>query len=862
MTLVPLEIPPGVVRAGTLYSSRGRWYDTSLVRWKDGAMRPWGGWVGLTFATAANVGGPIRAMLAWSDNSGVAHLMFAHHTAVFLHDFDATFRGPHVFSPTGAVDSSGSTEANTWSLDTYGEDVVFCAYAGMNMGGMVAYDVSLDGFVALTADAGGDLPTAPKALFVTGDRFIVALGSDSDPRRVQWSDREVALVSGDWDVDDPDNEAGFFTLPTPGLIMGGRRGRDESLIWTTTDLWSMRLTGDDHVHGFQQLGDKCGVISRNGMVVSGTKAFWMGRQSFYMYDGFVRELKCAVGDYVFGRINLDQAAKVSCDIRSDFSEVIWYYPSTDGTENDSYVAYNWLEDHWSVGTINRTAGTDRGVYSHPLAGSSQGNVYIHEFDDTTGADYPAEEVGTNLVPFAESGPIEIGNGEQVVTVRSLIPDEATLGEVEVTFFSSFYPTADETEHGPYTLENPTDVRFSGRQFRLRLDGVGADERATGVLSFTAAPSNGDTVTINSRTYTFRTTLTPTADEVLIGASVVTARDNLVAAINGASGAGTTYVAGTPQTNAHVSAVVENAAGYATGTLTFSGQPSNNETVTIEGRVYTFKTALAGAVDEVLIGSTAAATAFNLAQALNGGAGAGVTYTAGSPVFNTHVFGQNGAAQASGLLTFTSQPNDNDTVTIEGRVYTFKTTLGATANNVLRGADATASRNNLMSAINGTSGAGTTYVAGTPQVNAHVFAVVQGANLEAIALTAGAAGNTIDVAESTATVRLSWAAATLTSGTDTVLVTARSEGTGADIDTTEAATNVAWSAATLSGGATRLAVRARAAGSAANFYGTTESGSATSWANTTLTGGVDTGNQIVGGWRWGTARVDIVQRGKR
>ena len=862
MALIELTIPPGCVRPGTVYGAKGRWYDMSLVRWKDGAMRPWGGWQLLPGCTAATVAGPVRAMLVWSDNSGVKQLLFATHTSLFYHDLDETLEGPFTFATTGAEDSSGSTEANTWSLDVYGEDVVFCAYAGTTFGDLLYYDSSTNLFGVLTADAGGDLPTAPKALFVTAERFIVALGGNSDPRRVQWSDREVALVSGDWDIDDPDNEAGFYTLPTPGLIMAGRRGRDESLIWTSVDLWSMRITNDDFVYGFQKLGSNCGVISRIAMGTTGSQAFWMGRQSFFVYDGFVRELKCPVGDYVFGRLNLDQAAKVACDIRADFSEVIWYYPSTAGTENDSYVAYNWLEDHWTIGEIDRTAGHDRGVHNYPLAGSSTGNVYVHEFDEEDGADYPSETVGSNLVPFAESGPIELGNGERTATLLSLIPDEAALGEVEVTFFSSFYPTDAETESNAYTLANPTDIRITGRQFRLRIDGIGSNERATGTLTFSAAPADGDTVTINSRVYTFKTALTPTADEVLIGASATTARDNLVSALNGSSGAGTTYVAGSPQVNASVSAAAGTAT-YATGVLSFTDVPSNNDTVTIEGRAYTFKTTLTGAADEVLIGVSLnpSVTASNLAQAINGGSGAGTSYIAGSPQVNAHVSAATSYTYATGLLTFAAQPANNDTVTIEGRTYTFKTTLTPTADEVLRGADATASRNNLVSAINGTSGAGTTYVAGTPQVNADVSAVASGADMSVTSLYTGSLGNFIDTTEVSA--NLSWGAATLTGGTDKVTVTSRSEGTGSDIDTTESASNVSWAAATLSGGGMKLVVTARTAGSAANFYGTTESGSNTSWANTTLTGGVDSGNQLVGGWRWGnTQRLEMAVRGKR
>src|SRR5688572_4397371 len=70
-------------------------------------------------------------------------------------------------------------------------------------------------------------------------------------------------------------------------------------------------------------------------------------------------------------------------------------------------------------------------------------------------------------------------------------------------------------------------------------------KATGTLTSDAtAPSNNDTVTVGGYTYTFKTTLTGAAFEVLIGASAAAALDNLKSAINATAGAGTTYGTGT------------------------------------------------------------------------------------------------------------------------------------------------------------------------------------------------------------------------------------------------------------------------------------------------------------------------------
>lgn len=71
------------------------------------------------------------------------------------------------------------------------------------------------------------------------------------------------------------------------------------------------------------------------------------------------------------------------------------------------------------------------------------------------------------------------------------------------------------------------------------EGNAAGIKATGALTFSAAGTAADTVTIGSRVYTLVAALTA-ADQVLIGVSAAATALNLIAAINGAAGAGTTY----------------------------------------------------------------------------------------------------------------------------------------------------------------------------------------------------------------------------------------------------------------------------------------------------------------------------------
>jgi len=71
--------------------------------------------------------------------------------------------------------------------------------------------------------------------------------------------------------------------------------------------------------------------------------------------------------------------------------------------------------------------------------------------------------------------------------------------------------------------------------------------------------------------------------------------------------------------------------------------------------------------------------------------------------------QNNNLPWSATLTVDTKPTDGDTIVILGVTFTFKTTLGSTAGNVLIGADVAASRANLKLAVEKGSGAGTNYV---------------------------------------------------------------------------------------------------------------------------------------------------------
>ena len=306
-------------------------------------------------------------------------------------------------------------------------------------------------------------PTENTAIVVTNERFIFAFGgktthATANPRRVIWCDRED---SSTW-TPTATNEAGDIELQTNGEIMQGVSLRNGTLIVTTTDAHLATYQGPPYVYGFQKVGAACGTSSRRTVVAVDQVAYWMGRSSFYMFDGqTARKMPCEVQDKVFNNINSQQITMTYGLHNSEHGEVWWFYP-TNSNECDTYVAYNYVENYWHTGEIDRTCGVDRGVYKKPIYCDGDGVLYDHE---QTGKAW-----GTK-VPFAETAPFMIGNGDNVMYVDELMPDEQSQGDVRVTFKSRTYPNAPESVHevNSLTLNNPTSVRFTGRQVSMRVE---------------------------------------------------------------------------------------------------------------------------------------------------------------------------------------------------------------------------------------------------------------------------------------------------------------------------------------------------------------------------------------------------------
>lgn len=163
MNLVPLNIPPGIVRGATPYDTPGRWYDCNLIRWRQGVMEPVGGWVQQD-AASLPLADRIRRIHRWRDNSNFLRTLvltdaevraYSGSDYVDVSPADLVALGSAAELPTGygvgpyGAEAYGTARSSPsellsalipfWSFSNYGED---CLLVSSSDGRLLWYDTT------------------------------------------------------------------------------------------------------------------------------------------------------------------------------------------------------------------------------------------------------------------------------------------------------------------------------------------------------------------------------------------------------------------------------------------------------------------------------------------------------------------------------------------------------------------------------------------------------------------------------------------------------------------------------------------------------------------------------------------------
>jgi len=424
--------------------------------------------------------------------SGTDAATHADNTLVRLATGNADSANDFVGWGNAASVTTPGAQIRLWSHDNFGEDIII----NPRDGGIFYWDKT-NGLgnraieLSATSTYSGEtsVPTIAKQVLVSDqDRHVIVFGCDGlganssatqgngvqDPLLIRFSSQENPVDF----FPTATNTAGDLRLGGGSTFVQAVETKQQILVFTNKTLHAMKFIGPPFTFGLQELSKNITIMSPFSAIAVEDAVFWMGVDTFYVYSGGQTiQLPCTVKDKVFLDFNFAERDKVHVGLNSEFSEILWFYPSSAGTEIDKYVAYNYLEKVWYYGTLERQAWLDRGIRNLPQA-TGGSLLYNHEvgFDDD----------GSAMTSFIESSAIDIGDGDKFLSIKQVIPDITFNGSTSVnpdvafTMKSRNNPGADFNETTQNTTQRSAtspveqfteklNYRLRGRSFALRID---------------------------------------------------------------------------------------------------------------------------------------------------------------------------------------------------------------------------------------------------------------------------------------------------------------------------------------------------------------------------------------------------------
>ena len=444
-------------------------------------------------------------------------------------DVYGTPRYPSVDPDVTDADAFRDNYVPIWTFDNFGDDLL-AVHSGegsiwyVDVSGTTFNNANQTGTSAvLLSSLGGStgVPNDNLGVLVTPERHIMIIGAGGDKRKIAWGHQE-SLTDFTPSVL---NTAGDLTIQAKGKIVGAFKTRYGVLIFFTDSVWKTNYLGTPYIYGVERLTEGGGCLGIKSVAGSADFVAWMSQGRFWSYSGgYVTELPCDVADYVFSDINTDLEGLIAGGHNAEFGEITWFYPKEGDTSPTRYVTYSYREKHWTTGELHRSAWESSDSLGYPVAAGTDGYLYRHELDpdtqstpilresnvtapadvsalSTTASRVIAKGVDTTIHPnvadeahlcYAETGAIEIGSGNKMMSVSQIITD-TDAGSKGLRMKVTVARTPDDNApvvKGAYDLQNDgyTDTRFTGRQALLRVESPFDQEWRFGEVRLDASQS--------------------------------------------------------------------------------------------------------------------------------------------------------------------------------------------------------------------------------------------------------------------------------------------------------------------------------------------------------------------------------------
>lgn len=360
-----------------------------------------------SFSTPSS--GPIRGIHQQRLADGTQELFFADLTKIYL-----STAGPGATKGTGYTgteDQSATARATLWSSAPWGDWTLFTngydavqIYKGLSFGNLT-----------------GATMTAAEIIVPFGPHMIAINTDNIGPRGYEFS------AAGNVEQWDPSTYAtagnNYIREATGDLIAAAFIGNNLG-IFTKEQLFLLSYLGAPFFFGHHTALSGIGARSKKSVVSTGEKAYGWGPDGIYVTDGssFQYIDNPAVKEWLEDNLNESQDSKIVGFYNEKQQRVIWYFPSSASTENDTGIGYNIVNNSWTIYNYGRTAAVGRDVFDGPMTGADDGSIFQHE--------YGVNANGAALLSWIQTKPMDAGDPNMwkyVDAIRIMLHDIAGTG---------------------------------------------------------------------------------------------------------------------------------------------------------------------------------------------------------------------------------------------------------------------------------------------------------------------------------------------------------------------------------------------------------------------------------------------------
>lgn len=482
---VPIELNslPGVKRDGTVLD--GNYHNEAVwCRFQRKRARKIGGYRTLTNL----LGGVSRGLHVFDQNN-----------RTYTHSGSATALERFTIDPNGVTSSiSDRTPAtytasatNMWQFaaiyDGTGVGMKILAHAAPNLLD-ISSDTALPVFYGDMTGTGVLTPTNAQncsgGVFVIHP-YVMTLGSNGI---VEWSPPNAP--NGFGGAGSSSARITDAKLVRGMQLRAGAGNGPSGLIWSLHDLIRVTFVGDTTTFNFDVISDDVSIMSSMCPIEYGGIYYWIGTDTFYMFNGVIREIKNDMNsNFFFDNLNYTYRNKVFAFKVPRFGEIWWCFPKGDATECNWAIVYNVREDFWFDTPLpngGRSAAQSARVFRTPImagvdetsTGSGKYYLWQHEFgvDELRGSEVLAINSYFETANFMMAdGGIAPSPVDSAIVCNIIEPDFIQTGDMTVQVVGTSNARSRKYASEPATFpdtattvqQQVANIRAQIRQARFR-----------------------------------------------------------------------------------------------------------------------------------------------------------------------------------------------------------------------------------------------------------------------------------------------------------------------------------------------------------------------------------------------------------